>query len=692
MAPKESKLHVYKPEELSSLNLRGLSQDKFQATPFDWQIEAANGILCGHEVILDVGTGCGKTLVFQLPLLVDPSSVNLIISPLSALMIEQVLSTKKTQKLAVIVPFQAETSKLSTVAVCTETIEAVGRDALFKDIVGLKFQQVLVSPEISVSKEFSQEVLSKPQFTSHLRAVCIDEAHCINVWGGDFRPDYAALGTLRGRLPRNVPFLVASATLPDHVLDDIRATLELRGNLVRVAVTNDRPNVALSVRTMKYSDESKGDLRFLLHEGAESMKDIMITAVYCNERLATEDGCDALRYWARAEGIEDWEKGIVYYHAKLSTERKRTIEESLKQGKGCDMRNIERVVMWGVPSTFCALAQRAGRAARNMSKDGEAILVVSKATAAKDANALEADIEGTAVDALEPDVMVGEGNQLVSLQEGGARVSKDISQPKKPAKRAKTKQNYNSREAKYLVHFVQGVVCRRKVWNEFFRNETKRQLVYPTNTLFQPRPSLRCCDVCTPEKFPVEEIELTKAKGLTRGRKKQLPEQLQKDLRKRLVDWRDDAEEGGLFGMFYGAAAASISSISGNSLLGDDVIDKIVNSGAYIRTEEDLRRNVRWGLAFHDESNSLTKYGTALLAELEKVYKKAEGISPNTFYGKPKPKPRPITRPISPTPSPTHSRTPSPALPPDAANDAPPPTGVRRSARQAARASTSQNV
>ena len=45
---------------------------------------------CGQDVILDVGMGNGKTLVFSLPLLTDPKDINIIVSLLSALMIDQV--------------------------------------------------------------------------------------------------------------------------------------------------------------------------------------------------------------------------------------------------------------------------------------------------------------------------------------------------------------------------------------------------------------------------------------------------------------------------------------------------------------------------------------------------------------------------------------------------------------------------
>ncbi|KZP19851.1 hypothetical protein FIBSPDRAFT_718080, partial [Athelia psychrophila] len=84
-----------------------------------------------------------------------------------------------------------------------------------------KCQEVQVSPEIAISPEFCKAVTSKKRFYGCLRAVVIDEAHCVSIWGGSFRTDYAELRLLRGRFPRHIPFLIASATLPDHILDDI---------------------------------------------------------------------------------------------------------------------------------------------------------------------------------------------------------------------------------------------------------------------------------------------------------------------------------------------------------------------------------------------------------------------------------------------------------------------------------------
>lgn len=183
---------------------------------------------------------------------------------------------------------------------------------------------------MAISPEFRKQVLSKKQFHKRLRLVAIDEAHCISLWGGTFRPDYEALGVLRGRFPKHVPFMVASATLPDHVLDDIRAKLELSKHVRMVRVSNARPNIALSCRTMKHPEDSKADLRFLIPKDLEKEEDIPITLVYCNQRVKCEDIADSLRRWMVDIGIP--QRCAAFYHAKVGEQRKRELEKQLEQG------------------------------------------------------------------------------------------------------------------------------------------------------------------------------------------------------------------------------------------------------------------------------------------------------------------------------------------------------------------------
>jgi ATP-dependent helicase YprA (DUF1998 family) len=78
-----------KPEETDLDLLAKKAVEVLSAKPFQFQLEAAAAILCGEDLIIDVGTGAGKTLCFTLPLLLNTEDISMIVSPLSALMIDQ---------------------------------------------------------------------------------------------------------------------------------------------------------------------------------------------------------------------------------------------------------------------------------------------------------------------------------------------------------------------------------------------------------------------------------------------------------------------------------------------------------------------------------------------------------------------------------------------------------------------------
>ncbi|KAL4257395.1 hypothetical protein AB1N83_012438 [Pleurotus pulmonarius] len=311
--PNTDKVTIYTSDTLNRGLLIERTEEILGKKPFDWQIDAAAAVLCGEDVVLDVGTGCGKSLCFSIPLVLNNTDVALRITPLTALMIDQ-----------------AESSKLQSIALCSETMAVHGAKTLYKHICSKKCREVYVSPELAISPGFRKHVLSKKKFYQRLRLVAIDEAHCISLWGGTFRPDYESLGLLRGRFPKHVPFMIASATLPDHVLDDIRGKLQLSKSVRMVRVSNARPNIALSCRATKHAEESKADLRFLIPPDAAKPEDIPISLVYCNQRVKCEDAVDRLRQWAQDAEISD--KCIAFYHAKVGSKQKRELERQLAKG------------------------------------------------------------------------------------------------------------------------------------------------------------------------------------------------------------------------------------------------------------------------------------------------------------------------------------------------------------------------
>ncbi|KAJ7766217.1 hypothetical protein B0H16DRAFT_1218300, partial [Mycena metata] len=58
-------------------------------TPHEFQTRFFSNVMQGKDVILDVGTGSGKSLCFDLPVLMNKQDIVLVVSPLTALMLEQ---------------------------------------------------------------------------------------------------------------------------------------------------------------------------------------------------------------------------------------------------------------------------------------------------------------------------------------------------------------------------------------------------------------------------------------------------------------------------------------------------------------------------------------------------------------------------------------------------------------------------
>ena len=78
-----SKVRYYKEKEVNLDEIFSRAEAILRKKPFQWQLEAAMAVLCGQDVIVDVGTGSGKTLCFFLPLLLpqDQKDISIVIAP-----------------------------------------------------------------------------------------------------------------------------------------------------------------------------------------------------------------------------------------------------------------------------------------------------------------------------------------------------------------------------------------------------------------------------------------------------------------------------------------------------------------------------------------------------------------------------------------------------------------------------------
>jgi hypothetical protein len=91
-APTPLPCKTYAKGEVDRNLLKACFREVFQKEAFSWQINKAVAVYEGHNVILDIGTGSGKTFCAALPLLLHKDDISLIVLPILALMIDQVCS------------------------------------------------------------------------------------------------------------------------------------------------------------------------------------------------------------------------------------------------------------------------------------------------------------------------------------------------------------------------------------------------------------------------------------------------------------------------------------------------------------------------------------------------------------------------------------------------------------------------
>ena len=125
---------------------------------------------------------------------------------------------------------------------------------------------------------------------------------------------------------------------------------------------------------------------------------------------------------------------------------------------------------------------------------------------------------------------------------------------------------------------------------------------------------MRCCDNCTPRVFPVEKVTVKAVvPGLRRGKKKPLAPGQEEYIRNKLKNWRDE----NLVDAYYGP----LTSLSGATIMSDDVIQKLASCGERLENYSQVQRYVRWAVGYDHTSDMPTMWGAMLMARLRDIYK-----------------------------------------------------------------------
>jgi ATP-dependent DNA helicase RecQ len=304
------------------------------------QKEIARSIVDGRDACVVMPTGGGKSLCYQLPAALAEGRTAVVISPLIALMQDQVA--------------QLDEMGIPAAAI-NSTLAPSQKERVRREATRGAYRLLYLSPE-SIAQDDTLRWLK----SLNLSFFVIDEAHCISEWGHDFRPEYRQLNRLRTRFPA-LPIAAFTASATQRVRHDIVEQLGLR-NPSKLIASFYRPNLRYLARKTTRAEQEAILLTTLrkMKEGS--------AIVYASTIKRVEE----VQEFLEANGI-----AAVGYHGKMSAAKRgnnqqlwsadevRVVVGTLAFGLGINKPNVRTVIHLALPKSVEQYYQEAGRAGRD---------------------------------------------------------------------------------------------------------------------------------------------------------------------------------------------------------------------------------------------------------------------------------------------------------------------------------------
>ncbi len=308
------------------------------------QLDIIDSILTKKDTLAILPTGGGKSICFQIPGLMM-TGTTLVISPLISLMKDQVDALHKKNIPATYINSSLKSSEIQT---CLQQLSQQ------------KYKFVYVAPERLQTTQF-RKICQQIRIS----LIAIDEAHCISMWGHDFRPQYTQINKFVNLLPTRPTTAAFTATATKKVRKDIITSLELsrpqiflnsfkRENLLFHTTTcadNFSQELALSIILKKHRQQA-GIIYTTTQKKAEYITNLIKHYLGKNFPINT-------------------------YHAGLETSLRANIQDKFLNnqlqiitatnafGMGVDKANVRWVIHYQISGNLENYYQEAGRAGRD---------------------------------------------------------------------------------------------------------------------------------------------------------------------------------------------------------------------------------------------------------------------------------------------------------------------------------------
>src|SRR6267154_233838 len=297
-------------------------------------------IAAGRDACVVMPTGGGKSLCYQLPAVLDAGRTAIVISPLIALMQDQVAQLEQMGIPAAFV---------------NSSLAGEERSRILKRAEAGEFRLLYFSPERIALGDTPEWLKRIP-----VSFFAIAEAHCISEWGHEFRPEYRQLSRLRDLFP-DLPIAAFTASATQHVRHDIIAQLRLREPHKHIASFR-RPNLNYIVHETNSRTQEELLLRGVrrVSEGNVIVYAPTVARVGETVDLLAESGVAAIGYHgqmdakARRENQEKWMSDEV-----------RVLVGTLAFGLGINKAAVRSVIHLSLPKSVEQYYQEAGRAGRD---------------------------------------------------------------------------------------------------------------------------------------------------------------------------------------------------------------------------------------------------------------------------------------------------------------------------------------